>query len=303
MNPEGRPRCIGLELEYGNLDASRSATLVEERFGGRLECISDYKIKVLDTEFGDFTVELDLQILHEGDPDDPFRVFAAELGGTILPMEIACPPVPIADACRIDGLCDALREAGAEGTYASAFYAFGAQLNPELPSYEPDYVLSMLRAFVLLREALRTEIGIDRTRRLTSFASAHSSDWCRLILDPDYRPGMERLIDDYVEFNPSRSRELDMLPFFAWIDDARVRQAVPAQKINARPTFHYRLPNAMIDDPTWSVGLEWRRWLNVEALAERPDLIRRYSDLWIANADRFWAEDWTPRSTEVWSHL
>src|SRR3546814_9457337 len=37
--------------------------------------------------------------------------------------------------------------------------------------------------------------------------------------------------------------------------------------IKARPTFHYRLPNARLADPQWSIVREWNLWVRVERLA------------------------------------
>lgn len=294
---------MGIELEFIGLDAMTSAGLVRSLFGGELDAVGQHKVHVRETRFGDFLVELDLQLLHEGDPSNPLRVLAGELGAALIPMEIACPPITYDEAYAIDDLREALRRAGAQGTLTSPFYALGAQLNPELPSHDSAYLLSVLRAFVLLRDWLRDEIQIDTSRRLSFFASAYPGDWCNMILDPGYAPDMKGLTDDYLEHNPTRNRELDMLPFLAFLDEDRVRSAVPGQKIRKRPTYHYRLPNALIDSADWSLALEWDRWLAVERLAERPDLIEEYAAFWRENHDRLIPNDWTPLSRELRGRL
>lgn len=276
-----------------------SAEIVRSLFGGTLDAVSPHKIHVRDTRFGAFLVELDLQVLHEGDPKNPLRMLAGDLGAALIPMEIACPPIRYDEAAAIDDLRDALREAGALGTMSSPFYALGAQLNPELPSHDCAYLLSVLRAFVLLRDWLRDEIQVDASRRLSFFASAYPGEWCAMILDAAYAPDMAQLTDDYLDHNPTRNRELDMLPFLAFLDEERILEALPGQKIRKRPTYHYRLPNALIDSPTWSLALEWERWLAVERLAERPELIEKYAALWRENHDRLIPNDWTPRSREL----
>lgn len=280
-----------------------SAEIVRNLFGGDLDPASQYKIHVRDTRFGDFLVELDLQLLHEGDPNNPLRQLAGDLGAALIPMEIACPPIRYDEASAIDDLRDALRQAGAQGTLTSPFYALGAQLNPELPSHDSAYLLNVLRAFVLLRDWLRDEIQVDTSRRLSFFASSFPSDWCDLILNQQYAPDMPQLTEDYMEYNPTRNRELDMLPFLAFLDEARVMEAVPGHKIRKRPTYHYRLPNALIDSPSWSLALEWDRWLAVEQLAERPDLIAEYAALWRENHARIIPSDWTPLSRELRGRL
>jgi hypothetical protein len=35
--------------------------------------------------------------------------------------------------------------------------------------------------------------------------------------------------------------------------------------------FHYRLPQAQLSDPTWSIMPDWERWLSVERLAMNLD--------------------------------
>jgi hypothetical protein len=75
------------------------------------------------------------------------------------------------------------------------------------------------------------------------------------------------LIDDYIALNPTRNRNLDMLPLFALLDEDRVRSKLPEEKINARPTFHYRLPDMSLKDKDWGLATEWNRWVAVEWLA------------------------------------
>jgi hypothetical protein len=48
-------------------------------------------------------------------------------------------------------------------------------------------------------------------------------------------------------------------------------QEQPHEKIGSRPVFHYRLPQAQLSDPTWSIMPDWERWLSVERLAMNLD--------------------------------
>ena len=93
---------------------------------------------------------------------------------------------------------------------------------------------------------------------------------------------MAKLIDDYIAFNPTRNRDLDLLPLLAFIDEAEVRRQLPDEKINPRPTFHYRLPDMQLGDPDWGLASEWNRWVLVERLAEDGErlaaLCRDYLD-------------------------
>jgi hypothetical protein len=58
-----------------------------------------------------------------------------------------------------------------------------------------------------------------------------------------------------------------VLPLLLYLDEDRVRAMLPNEKINKRPTFHYRLPDARISDPGWSIAPDWNRWVAVERVA------------------------------------
>lgn len=300
---DGRIRRLGVELEFADLDAPTAADALVRVFGGRQVRISDYRIRVEDTELGEFLVELDFKWAHEGDPEDPFRRTLGELGSAVLPMEIVCPPIPLDQAHRLEALREELRLAGASGTFDSPFYALGAQLNPELPSLEPDYIVSALRAFILLRDWLRDEIHVAPSRRLWFFAAPFPTRYCAKVLDPGYAPDRSEMIDDYLRRNATRNREVDLLPLFAHLDEPRVRRVLPHETIKPRPTWHYRLPNALIDEREWTIGLEWNRWAMVERLAERPDLIVRHAAVWREDADRTFAFDRVAHSRAILDDL
>jgi hypothetical protein len=86
-------------------------------------------------------------------------------------------------------------------------------------------------------------------------------------------PGIDNLFDSYLKHNPTRNRALDLLPLLAHIDEARVRKAVDDDRIKARPTFHYRLPNCSINDAEWNLSQSWNLWCLVEELACRSELL------------------------------
>lgn len=95
--------------------------------------------------------------------------------------------------------------------------------------------------------------------------------YMRRVLDPDYWPNLTNLAADYLAANPTRKRALDLLPLLAHLDEERVRSVLPHEKIGARPVFHYRLPQAHLSDPNWSITPAWERWLIVERLASNPE--------------------------------
>ena len=273
----GSERHVGVELEFTGLTAPDAAIVVAESLGGTVNLQSPHRALVADTALGDVGVELDVKFAHDGDPADPIRRTLSDLSAAVLPIEIVFPPVKLSNLPCVDLVARRLRDAGALGTRRSPFFAFGAQLNPELPELTTDYILRGLQSFILVRDWLRAEIDVDLSRKVWFFAAPFPEDYADLVLAPGYTPTLTGLIDDYLARNPTRNREVDLLPLFAHLDPERVRTALPNETANARPTWHYRLPNALIDDPGWTVALEWERWLVVERLAERPDLIAAHA--------------------------
>ncbi len=167
-----------------------------------------------------------------------------------------------------------MRKLEAKGTKASLVYAFSLQINPEVPSLESNTILDYLKAFLLLYNWSFKESKIDLARRMAPFINEFSAAYVNLVLHPDYRPDMPRLIDDYLDENPTRNRPLDMLPLFRHLDDARVAsRKVEWGLIKPRPAFHYRLPDCMIDEPNWRVAREWNFWAEIEDLVGDPDKI------------------------------
>jgi hypothetical protein len=146
---------------------------------------------------------------------------------------------------------------------------FGLHLNPELGPADlaARPIRCVLQAYLLEASALRAEIGVDPMRSLLPFVEAFPKAYRDRVLDPHYDPPLATLIDDYLALNPTRNRELDLLPLFAHLDGDRVARALADPRISARPTWHWRLPNADIEAAGWSVVGEWQRWLRVETLA------------------------------------
>jgi hypothetical protein len=61
------------------------------------------------------------------------------------------------------------------------------------------------------------------------------------------------------------------LPILLHLDARRVRARLPREKIGARPVLHYRLPQAHVGEPGWSIASAWNGWAAVERLAEDRD--------------------------------
>jgi hypothetical protein len=293
----GHARRVGIEIEYDGVDVGRTGALLTRLFGGRLDWHDPYRAVAADTELGDFEIELDMSLAHPDAPakaradTDPhaeqsWDVWAKEeldrfferleadlaeavgdVGSLWMPVEIGAPPIAWDRLGEIDRLVQVLREAGAGGTRSGLLSAYGTQLNPEVACADPGHLLAVLRAYLLLSEWLREEIGVDLRRRITPFVDPFPNSYMELTLDPDYAPDRRTLIADYLSYNPTRNRELDLLPLFAHLDMGLVRSRLPRTKIHPRPTFHYRLPDTRLDRSDWSIALEWNRWVAVERLA------------------------------------
>jgi hypothetical protein len=292
----GGRRPVGVEIEFGGLDAIGAAGAVQHRFGGAIRPDGPHRVRVEATELGDFKVELDWDWIHAPSDDafvDRAKAMLGDIGAELVPMEVVTPPVPAGRLPEIDSLVRDLVRLGAEGTRAGLLYAFGLHLNPALGPADLAAlpILRVLQAYLLEAVALRAAIDVDPVRTLLPFVERFPPDYADHVLDPDYAPTLAGLIDDYLRFNPTRNRELDLLPLFAWIDADRVRHAVPDPRIRGRPTFHWRLPNADFDAPGWTVARQWLRWLAIEEaalavedlaarLAERQQALQRGASLW-----------------------
>ena len=93
------------------------------------------------------------------------------------------------------------------------------------------------------------------------------------MLGYDDETTLETLLDDYLEFNDTRNRALDMLPLFKHLAKDQVDEAVPDSRIQSRPTFHYRLPNCEIERGDWHLSDSWNIWCVIEALADDTELL------------------------------
>ena len=85
------------------------------------------------------------------------------------------------------------------------------------------------------RLAAASKVAPDPTRDLLGFADPFPADYVRRIVAPDYWPDISLFIDDYLAANPTRNRDLDLLPLLLHLDAGRVRAALPNEKINGPP--------------------------------------------------------------------
>lgn len=311
--PESRTRAgdtrrVGIEIEFATIKAADGARIVRDMFGGDIVAEDAHRYHIEGTEFGDFTCELDTQHAHKpygatGEMSDfqtEMRRLFGEISSLVMPCEIVAPPIAWDQIGRIEALVQALSDAGAVGTRASPFYAFGVQLNPELADTgDTDAITATLKAYLLLSAWLRGVMGLDLTRRAVAFADPFPKPYVARVLAADYWPDRATLIDDYLDANPTRNRELDLLPLFAHLDAARVGAVLQDGRIKARPTWHYRLPDANLGEAGWSLALEWNRWVVVERLAADRTLLACMAAAYLAMIDAGRGRDW-PLAASEW---
>lgn len=314
-NPQGNPRRVGVELEMIGLELNDIAEIVAARLGLSINTDGRYRRVLSGDDAGDWVVELDFDLLQRlGQEErgkeallDELRDSAENLlnalAELVVPRELVSPPLPLQRLDEIEDLIVLLRAAGAKGTSDSVGYAFSMQFNPEVPREDAALITAYLQAFLCLYDWLLLRAKVNLTRRITSYIDPFPVDYVQKALQPDYAPGIDELIDDYLEYNPTRNRALDLLPLFLHLDEDRVREVTSDPLIKPRPAFHYRLPNCEIDEPGWGLHLAWNDWLEVEALAVDPKRLAACSAAYLAFLDKplkRWLGDWAKEVSRSW---
>ncbi|WP_100639420.1 amidoligase family protein [Marinobacter salexigens] len=279
---DGNERRVGVEIELSGLGYQQLVNLAAELLGGEAAPQSRYVSK-LETPLGNFIIELDSDPIKDLDlADERLPEIIRELGGQamevidaaaelIVPLEIVSPPMALSDLNQIETLVDKLREAGALGSREAIYFAFGLQLNPELPDLKPATLVRYYQAFAVLYDWLKAHHQLDISRKFTPYIEPWSSEYTDLLVEDDYAPNQRQMMVDYLESNPTRNRALDLLPLFAHLDKPLLDQYVEDPRIKSRPTLHYRLPDCDIDNPGWHFSSVWNDWVVVEQLANHSE--------------------------------
>lgn len=274
----GKERRVGVEIELSGLGYEQLVNLAAELLGGKAVLESRYVSK-LETPLGSFVIELDSDPVKElALEDERLPQSIRELGGhamevidaaaeRIVPLEIVSPPMRFSQLEHIEVLVDSLRKAGALGSRDAIYFAFGLQLNPELPNLEPATLVRYYQAFTALYDWLKARHQLDISRKFTTYIEPWSTRYTDLLMADDYAPDQHQMMVDYLDTNPTRNRALDLLPLFAHLDKPLLDQYVEDPRIKSRPTLHYRLPDCDIDNPEWHFSSVWNDWVVVEQLA------------------------------------
>ena len=303
-NVEGEERRVGFELEFAGLEMVQVAKILAECFDGRVLPATHAECEVEVPDFDNFVVELDWHFAKEtakeraeqhfaanannGDamvPSDPFMEWLTRIASQVVPVEVVCPPIPISQLDVLDEPIKRLREAGALGTEESMLYAFGVHINPDLPDLSPQTLIRYLKAYCVCQAWLLKAHEVDPVRRLTPYIDLYPADYIARVMSYESE-SMEELIDDYLLFNPTRNRALDLTPLFKFIDEDRLVAKLSDPRINGRPTFHYRMPNCAIEKPNWSLAQSWHVWSVIEHLAAETEVLDDFCRQYMARQEK-----------------
>lgn len=282
---DDKQRRVGVEIELGALSLDKVTEIVEQ-FLAALDIKTEtqskgrYEREISGDNAGPWIIEFDYSYLkklgreeHQEEWQKSAEKGLAWVAESVVPVEIVSPPLPLSRLSEVETLIEKLRKAGARGSSDSLAYAFGMQLNPEVPDQQAQTITRYLQAFLCCYDWLLKRIDPDISRRISSYIDPFPKKYLDKVLSPDYAPSLEQLMDDYLADNPTRNRALDMLPLFRHLDEERVVSAVPDDLIKARPTFHYRLPGCEIHRADWGLFSVWNDWAAIEQLAESKDLL------------------------------
>lgn len=276
-NSDDTERKIGFELEFSGLDLTRATQIVAETMVASVQAQTVAECELRSDTFGNFTVELDWEYIKrkaaeevESGESSAWLETLSDAANALVPIEVACPPVPLSRLDQLDGLVSALRDAGAAGTDTSLLAAYGLHINAEIPRLEPETINAYITAFGLLQWWLAEAHDVDISRKASFYVPLYTEDYVKQVLSHP-SPTMDDIFADYLEHNASRNRALDLLPILASIDQERVATAVGDQKIKPRPALHYRLPNCNIHREDWFLWEPWNIWWVVEELAANPN--------------------------------
>ncbi|OWY00152.1 MULTISPECIES: amidoligase family protein [unclassified Thioclava] len=285
-NAEGKPRRTGVEIEFAGLTEARIAQIAARALGGEAQRSDGQDWEVTGTKLGDLQVYLDISLRKQA--GGTLKELGLRIGREVIPVEIVTDPLDREGLLQLSDFLDLLRSEGAQGTGRSLLYGFGLHLNPEIASSNAEDIVRPLLAFALIEEWMRETWPIEATREVLPFTAPYPKklieDLARL--GPD--AALDAVILAYRKHTLSRNHGLDMLPIFCELrPDLIAPEEGKGGTVSPRPAFHFRLPDCRIDDETWSLDNEWKRWWFVETLAADPELLGLMCREWLTAKTEF----------------
>lgn len=297
-NEQEKLRTVGFELEFANVNIEQAIKIIKNLYGGEVQEKHRFHKKVVGTELGDFTIEIDLKLLNEksyqkhlakfnidlqtfqmGEDSLEFKVENAmeSIVSSVIPYEIITPPVPVTEVAKFEQLRLSLFKNNAKGTKDFFTNAFATHINIEVPAQNVETLQNYVKAFLLLYPWIFYQSGIALARRVSSFIAPFPNKYAERVVSPAYHPDMDTFIEDYHLYNPDRNRPLDMYPLMAHLRKEKVDKYQNLGNVKSRPTFHYRLPNSLIDEADWSLAKEWNYWVLIDNLANDAERLTQMS--------------------------
>ena len=278
---------MGVELEFAGTDAAGAAAVLAYALGGEVSVESPHLAQVTGSRLGTLTLELDTRYAKRHKEPDLIeraldsldaREMAADLLAYLAPVELVTEPLTPDQFDILEEGIAALREAGLEGTKAATLNAFGMHLNIELLPPDPARMIRIAAAYAFAEYWLRAINPPDNARRATPFIDPYPAGYLRALareLADGKVPDLEDFIALYARWNPNRNRGLDLWPLLGYLA-ADAAALIRGRTVhNARPAFHYRLPDCRLGEPGWSPREALRQWDRIEAAADHAPSLSR----------------------------
>jgi len=269
---------VGFEVELSGITLEATVNVVQRALNAETVDETAAECSLHAEGLGTFNIEIDWAFLKRiardhVDGEQQWLDNLSTLASALVPIEVVCPPIPIGQLGALHAVSDSLRQAGAVGTEESLIAAYGVHVNTEIPALDAETIGRYLKAFCLLQWWLVEAHDVDPARKISPYIDLYPQAYVEVVLARETM-SIDDIFDDYLEHNATRNRALDLLPLLAEIDAERVAGTVDDDRVNARPAFHYRMPNCQIERDHWSLANAWTLWCVVEALAEQPQSMK-----------------------------
>jgi hypothetical protein len=260
----GRLRTVGVEVEFGALSARRAAAALAQGLDGSVTAEDAHALLVKGTALGDLMVEIDTRYAHPqrhrgsrwGWLSTNWAARLATVSQPLIPRELVTAPMPVDRLALVD--CGGRRPApggrvgGGADSVRPSLQSGAAAARRGDTHRDPQGVPAV-------NDWLRRESRPRRLSHRLGFGRNFPPAYVRKVVAADYWPSLDGLTEDYLAANPTRDRDLDLLPLLLHFDERRVRTRLPHEKIGRRAALHYRLPTARVSEPGWSVVPDWNR--------------------------------------------